>query len=222
VERVKYKKYEPVSYNSSYNSAPADPVKEFLIDLVPDIKEEDRKAAAEKVKEKYRSSWTLKEKVKQALLKEILEKRLQEENKNNLAAVYLDYMFSVVDRDGVKHEFDPVFGDIFTALFKPEHITSWDDLAVEPIITEPLMQKLFFFFIVTSFKSSDMPDPHDFETTGPNEDQQFTGEWSDNDTNLFWKFAQMEKDEYIAMYKNILAEAIHAVEGGTDQETEEE
>jgi ParB/RepB/Spo0J family partition protein len=190
VKRVEYEVYERPDY--SYHSPPSDPVKDYLIDQVSDVAIEDQKAVAEKVKEKYRSSWSFINRVKETLLNTIIAKRIKEENRENLAAIFLIAHRSGEDAKGNWHEIDPDYADIFTAIFGPDGITKPADIP-----TEPLVQKLFLFFIATGIRIGDMP--------GLNNDE---AKWAEAETSLFWKFAQVTREEYTMMYREILSAAV--------------
>jgi hypothetical protein len=38
-------------------------------------------------------------------------------------------------------------------------------------------------------------------------------QWKETERSLFWKFAQMDRDEYLRMYKDVLAEVVRTAEG---------
>jgi hypothetical protein len=213
VKRVEYEVYERPDY--SYHSPPSDPVKDYLIDQVSDVAVEDQKAVAEKVKEKYRGSWSFIHRVKETLLNTIIAKRIKEENRENLAAIYLVAHRSGQDAEGKWHEIDPDYADIFKAIFGTDSVAALfagfpNDKA------EPLVHKLFLFFIATGIRTNDMPDLNDNEA-----------EWAEAETSLFWKFAQMTREEYTMMYREILSAAVRdaaALEPARKEaeETEEE
>jgi ParB/RepB/Spo0J family partition protein len=190
IQRVEYKVYERSDYG--YTSPPSDPVKDFLIDHVSGIAAEGRKAAAEKVKEKYQNSWSLIYKVKETLLSAIISKRLKEESRVNLAAGYLTATRSGEDSSGKWHEIDPGYKDVFNAIFGPGGIASFTDIPAGPLV-----QKIFLFIIATGIEKKDMPDLND------NEDQ-----WAEAGMSLFWKFAQVTREEYTMMYRDILSTAV--------------
>jgi ParB/RepB/Spo0J family partition protein len=196
VERVEYAVCERQGYG--YSSPPSDPVKDFLIDEVSDVAIEDQKTAAKRVQEKYQSSWNLIWKVKETLLKDIITKRLSEENRENLAAEYLIATRSGQDAGGAWHEIDPDHADIFVAIFGTDSVAALfanfpDDTA------EPLVHKLFLFLAATGIRKSDMPGLND------NEDQ-----WAKAEKSLFWKFAQVAREEYTMMYREILSAVVRA------------
>jgi ParB/RepB/Spo0J family partition protein len=194
VERVKYKKHERQDY-SSY-STPSDPVKEFHIDQVFDIAPEDQKTAAQKVKEKHHDSWNFSRKVKNLLLKAIIDKRIREKNRENLAREYLIARCSGMDDAGKWHDIDPDYQDIFQAIFKTKSVGTLfagfpDDKA------EPVVQKLFLFIIATSISWVDLPGIDDTEE-----------EWFKTESSLFWKFAQLTREEYAGMYRKVLGDLV--------------
>jgi ParB/RepB/Spo0J family partition protein len=189
VQRVEYTAYEQPNYNYP---APSDPVKDFLIDQVSDIVIEDQKAVAEKVKEKYRNSWSLMHTVKETLLEAIISKRLKEESQVNLAAAYLAEECSGEDKTGKWHEIDPDYQDVFKAIFGPDDIAKLADIPAEPLI-----QKIFLFIIAANINTRDMPDLNDNDA-----------QWAETEMSLFWKFAQVTRDEYTMMYREILSAAV--------------
>ena len=193
VSRVAYKEYERPTYGS-YNSAPADPVKEFMIDQLPDIQPEDRKAVAEKVQTKFNYPSNLAWKIKNTILGDIIERRLQEGSPENLAACYLIDNFSGVDKTGKWHEVDPDLEDVFATIFGPDGITKYSEIPMDNFV-----QKIFLFFIIArsdSFKR-DMPDLNDSEA-----------QWAEAEASLFWKFAGLTRKEYTQMYRAYLSKAI--------------
>jgi ParB/RepB/Spo0J family partition protein len=197
VKRVEYEVYERPDY--SYRSPPSDPVKDYLIDHVSDVAVEDQKEVAEKVKEKYRNSWEFSNRVKESLLNTIVSKRIKEENRENLAAAYLMVHCSGEDASGKWHEIDPGYADIFKAIFGTNSVTALfsgfpDNKA------EPLVQKLFLFLIATGIRTGDMPGLTDNEA-----------KWAEAETSLFWKFAQVTREEYTVMYRETLSAAVRDV-----------
>jgi ParB/RepB/Spo0J family partition protein len=205
VQRVSYKKYERPAHGR-YNT-PSDPVKDYMIDQIPDISEEYRKAAAEKVREKYRNNrWAFRNEVKERLLDAVITKRMGEGSGENLAALYLTRHCYREDEEGNWREIGNE--ELFTALFGPEAITGYKDIP-----REPLIQKLFLFLIAEGLDASYIPDIDDFKP-------DWDGEWNNLDTDLFWKFAGLTKEEYISMYRGFLAEAAHAAIKGMKEDEE--
>jgi ParB/RepB/Spo0J family partition protein len=185
VKRTGYKEYDR---NAGYRNASSDPVKEFLIGQVPGVAIEDQKTVAEKVKEKYEYSWQFTNAVKQDLLAAIVSKRLTEETRENLAAAYLTAKRSIEDDDGKSYEIDPEYAGIFETIFSPDGITKFTDIPVNPLI-----QKLFLFLTATGINAHYLPDIDDSE-----------GQWAENEKSLFWKFAQLTREEYISLYQGVL------------------
>jgi hypothetical protein len=204
VQRVAYKVYERPDYSG--HSTPSDPVKDFLIDQVSDVAIEDQKAAAEKVMEKYQYSWNFTNQVKETLLDTIICKRIEEESRENLAAEYLTAHRSGEDGSGAYQEIDPDYADIFAAIFGPDDIAKPSDIPAGPIV-----QKLFLFLIATGIRANSMPDLNYSEA-----------KWAEAETSLFWKFAQVTRDEYIMMYREILSAAVGDVLGPAREEGGEE
>jgi hypothetical protein len=60
--------------------------------------------------------------VKETLLNAIISKRIKEENRENLAAVYLMAHRSGEDAEGEWHEIDPDYADIFKAIFGTDSV----------------------------------------------------------------------------------------------------
>jgi hypothetical protein len=209
VQRVVCRAFNRTDY---YDSEPSDPVKKYLIDQVPDIAAEDRKAAAEKVEEEYRNPWRFIVGVKENLLDAVIAKRIKEENRVNLAAEYLKANRSGEDEGGGVQEIDPEYAGIFETIFGPDGIAAFSDIPAEPVI-----QKVFLFIIATSLRQNDMPELNDGD-----------GQWAEAEKSLFWKFAQLERDEYIRMYREVISEAVKAAvsepgrEDAAPEETGEE
>jgi ParB/RepB/Spo0J family partition protein len=196
IKRVSYKKRDSPA---SGGCAPSDPFKD-LIDQIPGVREEDREAVVKKVKEKSRGNhWALRNEVKERLLDAIIAKRLEEGSGENLAALYLTRRCSGEDAEGNWREIDDE--ELFAALFGPEAIAGYKDIPMEPLI-----QKLFFYLIADGVHARDLPDPDDFKP-------DWNGEWDDLDTALFWKFAQVSREEYAALYKEQLAQAVREAAG---------
>jgi ParB/RepB/Spo0J family partition protein len=215
VKRVEYEAVEQVKQSAyGYHSAAYDPVKDFLIDQVSDIAVEDQQAAAESVRAKYRNSWRLNEEVASTLLSAIVSRRLKMENRENMVAAYLEDKYSNYDdTTGERIEFDDDFNrEVFTVIFGPDGITRISDIP-----EEPLSKKLFLFLTATGFRTSDLPKLNA-------SDEQ----WEEDEKSLFWKFAQMTREEYIIMYREFLSAAVRdalpepAREEAAPEETGEE
>lgn len=187
--RVTYEKQERQD-NGSYRPTPSDPVKEFMIDKLPDIKPEDQKPVAEAMKKKHQWPWNFLSDVKIVLLSTIIEKRLKEESRENMAALYLAAKYSGEDENDVWHEIDSENWDMFAAIFGKV-------IPLSEIPIEPWSQKIFTFIIAEGLQPSHMPDLKDSEE-----------KWESSQRSLFWRFAQMSREEYTAMYQGILTEAI--------------
>ena len=186
VSRVSYEKSERQANDNNYAHHVENPVKDYMVDQLPNVNEENQKIIAEKVNEKYRGAWRLKSEIKESMLETIINKRLTEENKANLAAIYLTAEFSGEDESGKWCEIDPDYKDIVTAIFG--NIGSFS-----AIPKEPLTQKIFLLIIALSVRTNDMPDLSDDD-----------GEWAEAEKTMFWEFAQMSRDEYTALYKELL------------------
>ena len=205
VERVSYEKYDRSGYGSS-GYQPPDPVKNYLIDQIPEIKEKDRKAVAEKLEKKYQYYGRFKGRIKEAILDVIIERRIKEEVKPEFAASYLTTKFSGEDDKGEWQPIDPDYRDIVTALFGP--ITSFSEIAFDPTSL-----KVFLFMATVSIRTGDMPDIDSEEYV-----------WTAVEKSLFWHFAKISRDEYIQMYRERLSALVaEAVSGDTpSEETDDE
>jgi ParB/RepB/Spo0J family partition protein len=193
VSRVAYEKYDRSAYYGSY--VPPDPVQEYMIDLVPEIEPEKRKAAADKVKAKYSWPGRLRNEIKEAILDEIIEKRLREESRENLAALYMRDKFHGEDPEGNFVEFDTDYEELFVATLGTLGIAKISEIPMEPLI-----EKFLLFIITARIRTDDMPDITDNEN-----------EWGENENSLFWKYAQIGKEEYLQRYKALLAEKIKSI-----------
>jgi ParB/RepB/Spo0J family partition protein len=212
VKRVKFSIYERPNYN--YQRPPEDPVKEYLIDQVSDIPQESQKAVAEKVKEQYGWRGNLKQEIRAKLLKALVSKRLKEESRENLAALYLRGVCEGTDDNGNTMDFeDEGDREIFNAIFGPEGITKFEEIP-----EEPLAEKLFLFLFAAGMKPNHLPDIDDSEE-----------KWVDTERSMRWKFLQIARDEYTMMYRELLSAAVKEVvsrleeptiEGG-EEETED-
>jgi ParB/RepB/Spo0J family partition protein len=201
IRRVTYKAFERPDYSN--HSAPSDPVRDFLIDQVSDVAIEEQKAVAEKVKEKYQSEYSLRRKIRDKLLKILVDKRLREESRENLAALFLRDICEGTDKKGKIVDFeDEKDQEIFNTIFGPEGIHNFDEIP-----REPLSEKLFLFIIVSRMKGNDLPDINDSEQ-----------EWENTEQSVQWKFLQITRNEYTMMYREILSEAVRAVIPGPARE----
>jgi ParB/RepB/Spo0J family partition protein len=206
IQRVEYGAFERPTYGSY--SAPSDPVKDFLIDQVADVAIEDQKAVAERVKAKYERPLNLINEVRSAILRAVILRRLEMENRENMAAIYLEDKYSGQDDNTGEHkEFDDDFDrDVFTIIFGPAGITHISDIPKESLI-----ERLFLFLAATSFRINDIPDLDKSDE-----------KWKEIEESLFWKFAQMTREEYIAMYRETLSAAIKATETPEQNQDEAE
>jgi hypothetical protein len=194
IQRVKYEVFERPDY--SRYSTPPDPVKEYLIYQVSDVAIEDRKAVAEKMEGKYKSKHNLKYKIKNKLVNILVTKRLREENRENLAAMFLRNICAGHDKKGNAVNFeDKKDQDIFNIIFGPEGITNYDEVP-----REPLAEKLFLFILASGIEWNYLPDIDDSEQ-----------EWSNTEGSIQWKFLQITRDEYIMMYREILSATVKEV-----------
>jgi hypothetical protein len=189
--RVEYKVCEKPTYLRS-SSEPKDPVRTFMIDLLPDILPEEKKDIAEKMQKKHEYPYGFFRAVNERLLKTIIDKRLREEDRENMAALYLAAECGGQDSKGKWHEIDPDYQAFFDLVFERK-------FELSQLPKEPWVEKVFRLLIAISVKTNDLPELRDSEQ-----------EWKQAENSLFWRFAQMTKEEYITLYQRILTEAIRA------------
>ncbi|GHU82004.1 hypothetical protein FACS189468_5660 [Spirochaetia bacterium] len=196
VKGVAYEEYKKPNYNSY--QAPSNPVQEYLIDQVLDIPPESQKAVAAKVKEKYPWAGDLKRVIKGKLIMALISKRLQEESRENLVAIFIRDLCEGTDDDGNILDFeDEEEQKIFNVLFGSDGITKFEEIP-----QEPLAEKLIMFIIATGIRMNDLPDIDSPEHR-----------WETIEKSLKWKFLQVTKEEYIGMYRELLSAAIKEVQG---------
>ena len=205
VKRVSYEKQERTNYGS-YNSEPADPVKQYMIDQLPGIEVENRKDVAQKVGAKYRWYGHLENAIKKSILDFVIEKRKKQGATPDLAPLYLSYEFSGTDREGKLHPIAPEHKKNVEDIFGP--ISSFYDISVDPKDLN-----IFLLLVITNLSTSQLPDIND------NDNQ-----WEKAEKSLFWHFAQISRDEYLQMYRERLSALVaEAVSGDTpSEETDDE
>lgn len=149
---------------------------------------------AKKLEDKVKNSYCFRQEVRERVLRAVIGKRLKEESRENMAALYLANKFSGPDENDEETivDFHDDDREIFDTIFGPEGIV---EIACIP--KEPLSEKLFLFLTAASFGASHVPSLDDSEK-----------EWSEQEKSLFWKFAQMEQEEYLRLYREILAETV--------------
>jgi len=204
VERVDYKASQKVSYSGSSSSSKAeqnDPVKTFFIDLLPDIKPEEKKDIAEKMKKKHEYAWHFFNDIEKGIMETIIDKRLHSEDKESVAALFVEE-----NCEGEGKTIDPDYQPLFDMVFGTE-------FDISQIPTEPYFDKLFRVLLALSLKNEDLPGLRDTEE-----------EWQDTEKTIFWRFAQITREEYIEYYTKLLTEAIRMETSGTaaDEPKEEE
>jgi ParB/RepB/Spo0J family partition protein len=190
--RVEYKVAEKVSYSRTSSSEPEDPVHTFMIDLLPDIAPEDKKEIAEIMQKRHEYPYSFFRQVSERLMETIINKRLHEEDKESMTALYLAAELGTTDREGIWHEISPDYQGLFDTLFEKK-------FELSQLPKEPWVEKIFKILIAFNVETNDLPELRDDDA-----------EWKQHETTLFWRFAQMTKEEYIALYKRILTEAIVA------------
>ena len=205
VMRIEYTAAQRVSYaRASSDAEQKDPVKTFYIDLLPDILPEEKKEVAEKMQKKHQYPWSFFRDINTGIMEIIIEKRLHEEDKRNMAALYLENECGGTDSEGKYCEIDPDYQALFDMVFafdKPF------DIARMP--AEPFYEKLFRILIAISVKTDDLPGLRDTDA-----------DWKATENTLFWQFAQITREEYIALYTKILTEAIRMETSGAAQAEE--
>jgi hypothetical protein len=130
--------------------------------------------------------------VNKRLIETIINKRLREEDRESMAALYLAAEFSSTDKEGKWHEIDPDYQAFFDLVFERQ-------FELSQLPKEPWVENVFRILIAASVKTNDLPELRDDEA-----------EWKQTETSLFWRFAQMTREEYTALYQQILTKAIRA------------
>jgi hypothetical protein len=182
-------------------------VKEYLIDQVSDIPQESREAVAKKVKEKYRWGNGLKQEVRDELLKVLVSKRIREESRENLAALFLRGACEGTDNNGNTMDFeDERDREIFNAIFDPEGITRFEEIP-----EEPLAEKLCLFLFAAGMKQHNLPDIDDSEE-----------KWNTIEHSTRWRFLQITREDYSGMYRELLGAAIKKLVPRLEEPTAEE
>jgi hypothetical protein len=171
-----------------------------MLDLLPDILPEERKGIAEIMQKKHEYPYRFFEGVREEILETILNKRLMEDDKENVAALYLAAECGGEDDEGNWHEIDPDYQELFDMVFGKK-------FSLIELPSAPWADKIFRLLIAVSLKTNALPDLRDNEE-----------EWKEIETSLFWRFAQMTKEEYIALFQRILTEAIRAEVNAPAQE----
>ena len=199
VMRVEYTACKKQSYRDMTSSAEQkDPVKTFYIDLLPDILPEEKKDIAEKMQKKQPYPWQFFRAVNEKVMETILDKRLHEEDKENMAALYLTAECGGEDGEGNWQEIDPDYQGLFDMVFETQ-------FKLSQIPAEPWIEKVFRVLIAISTKTSDLPDLRDTDE-----------EWKRTEESLFWRFAQISREEFISLYKRVLTDAIRSETSSTE------
>jgi len=203
VERVEYSAVQKVSYARSSGAEQKDPVKTFYIDLLPDIKPEEKKEVAEKMHKRHEYPYGFFRDINNGVMEVIIEKRLHAEDKENMAALYLENELSGTDDEGKYIEIDPDYQRLFDLVFERP-------FELSDIPEEPWVEKVFRVLIAISIKTNDLPGLRDTDD-----------DWKETEKSLFWKFAQISREEYIALYKKLLTEAIRMETSASAPQAEE-
>jgi ParB family chromosome partitioning protein len=189
--RVEYEVCKKQNYRTSSSSSEVkDPVKTFMIDLLPDIQSEEKKSVAEIMQKKHEYPYGFFRAVRERLMETIVDRRLHEEDKENMATLYLASELGGRDSEGNWHEIDPDYQGLFDLVFEKKF-----ELSQLPI--EPWVEKIFRLLIAISVEINELPELRSTEA-----------EWKQAENTLFWRFAQITKEDYIALYQRILTEAI--------------
>jgi len=191
VSRVKYEVCEKQSYRPS-SPEPTDPVHKFMIDLLPDIAPDEKKDIAEIMQKKHEYPYSFFRQVSERLLEEIIDRRLRREDKESMTALYLAAKLGTTDREGNWHEIDPDYQGLFDLVFETE-------FKLSQIPNEPWVENIFRLLIAIDMETNDLPELRDDEA-----------DWKRHENTVFWRFVQMTREEYIALYQRILTEAIRA------------
>jgi ParB/RepB/Spo0J family partition protein len=192
VKRVDYKVYEKQKYTSYSDHENKDPVKTFMLNYL-DMPPETRKDIGEKLQKIHKYPHGFFRTVRENLLETIIDKRLMledKEEKENMAALYLEWKLSDEDDEENKNQLDPEYQGLFDKVFN-------GNFKLSQLPKEPWVEKVFRILIAIEIGSSDIPALEDDEA-----------EWKEHETSLFWRFAQMTKEEYIELHKKVLMEAI--------------
>ena len=201
--RVEYKACEKQTYSRASSSEPKDPVHTFYIDLLPGIPDDEKKAVAEKMQKKHEYPYGFFREVNETLIETIIDKRITEDDKESMVALYLMSELGGNDNKGNWHEIDPDYQELFDKSF--EKGFSFLQLPVEPMI-----EKAFRLLIAISVKTNDLPELRDTDD-----------DWKQHETTLFWRFAQITREEYIELHKRILTEAIMTEINASEKTLEE-
>jgi ParB/RepB/Spo0J family partition protein len=192
-KRVKYETANKVNYSGSSSSKAEqnDPIKTFYIDLLPEIKPEEKKDIAEKMKKKHEYAWHFFNDIEKGIMETIIDKRLHSEDKESVAALFVEE-----NCEGEGKTIDPDYQPLFDMVFG----TGFD---ISQIPTEPYFDKLFRVLLAISLENEGLPGLRDTEE-----------EWQDTEKTIFWRFAQITREEYTEYYKKLLTEAIRMETSG--------
>jgi len=205
VMRIEYSACQRVSYARTSSAEEKDPVKTFYIDLLPDIKPEEKKEVAEKMQKKHQYPWSFFREVNERIMATIIDNRLRAEDKENMTALYLENECGGTDSEGKYCEIDPDY----QALFDMVKIFGEKPFKLADLPAEPWVEKMFRVLIAISVKTDDLPNLRDTDE-----------DWKATENTLFWRFAQITREEYIAYYTKLLTEAIRMETSATAQAEE--
>jgi len=194
-DRVAYKKLEAVSVR---NNDPAAPYL-GLLSAMPEIKEEDRKDAAEKLHKKYGGPWNVKRKAREELLEAVVGRRIREKSDGNWAEIWLAEHYAEEGENGKPRGIDPEYSGLAAGIFGP--IASFSEIP-----RNETLQKVFLFVIAAGITLHSLPDLDDSES-----------EWLCAEETLFWKFAGMTREEYLDMYRERLSKFIAEAENASGE-----
>jgi hypothetical protein len=199
-ERVEYSR----EIEHSQDRYVSDPVQEFRLDLITEMDDGQKKSAGAKLKEKHPyTNYRFFDRIKTEMLREIVMRRIKEESRENMAALYVHIKCSGYDGEGNFMEFeDPDDFFLFKEILGIEHIGD--------IAADEHFQKMFLFLAARSFGTRDMPNPHLAEENS-----------LETKDSLFMKFAQMSYEEYTALFLEKLREAVSAETAEPEKQDEE-
>lgn len=199
--RMECKAFTPITYRSQ-SKAEQNPVEKFMLDKLPDMTDEERKAAAAKLAEQYSySNYGYLKKIRKAALDDIISRRVEEGSEENLAALYLKNKIGVEDGEGNFQDFE---SDAEREFFR--QTTGFENFLDIP--QEPLLQKVFMFLLASSFSENSLPDISGSEK-----------EWEETKKSPFWKFTGISREDYETLYREKMKAVVAELTGAGASET---
>jgi hypothetical protein len=162
--------------------------------------DEERKTAAAVLAEKYKyGKYSYYEQIKKPLLACLIERRLEKGVTANTARLYLESECGESDFEGAWREFrDEEDRELFSKT------TGFESLADIP--KNALAQKLFLFFVLRSINERDLPNINESEEG-----------FAESERSLTWKFIGITREEYEALYREKLKDAVSELTGVPDK-----